>query len=85
VAGQRAGFGKAAGGFRSPRAGRERGRVGRGLVRMAGRAHSVRPQSCDSPSSPEPSASWFGEGASSEGAELGLRAGMGGFGMGGGG
>ena len=50
---------------------------------MAGRAHSVRPQSCDSPSSPEPSASLFGEGASTEGAELGLRAPMGGFGMGG--
>ena len=31
-----------------------------GLVRRAGRAHSVRPESCDSPSSPEPSASLFG-------------------------
>ena len=36
--------------------------VGRGRVRRAGRAHFVRPESCDSPSSPEPSASWFGEG-----------------------
>jgi hypothetical protein len=33
-----------------------------GRVRRAGRAHSVRPESCDSPSSPEPAARWFGEG-----------------------
>jgi hypothetical protein len=31
-----------------------------GLNGGAGRAHSVRPESCDSPSSPEPAASWFG-------------------------
>jgi len=29
-------------------------------VRRGGRAHSVRPESCDSPSSPEPAASLYG-------------------------
>jgi hypothetical protein len=51
-------------GWREYRASRSRGLVGgawsEGLVRRAGRAHSVRPESCDSPSSPEPAASWFG-------------------------
>ncbi len=33
-----------------------------GLVGMAGRAHSVRPESCDALSSPEPAARWCGGG-----------------------
>ena len=36
------------------------GAKGEGLGGRAGRAHSVRPKSCDSPSSPEPAALAFG-------------------------
>jgi hypothetical protein len=39
---------------------RERWDWGDARVRRGGRAHSVRPESCDSPSSPEPAASLYG-------------------------
>ena len=46
---------------------------GPGLEWRASRAHSVRPESCDPPSSPEPAARWFGGSVLGEGLAGGVR------------